>query len=123
MPESYNQVTIVSVKEDKPVKTWKGMTRRKKVKFRNDYFQEVTLSILLYEESPLLKQLIYATNRAVSSLVNATNSHDLVGKECVVEVKHTFTGMNIYANVVSIDHIKNYVEVPDEDDEDFEDES
>lgn len=30
MPESYNQVNIVSVKEDKPVKTWKGMTRRKK---------------------------------------------------------------------------------------------
>jgi hypothetical protein len=112
IPEGLIRAKVASAEEDKPVKTKMGMTQRLQVKFRSRDSLEVSQSILVYNQSPLLQQLIRAT---LGQVTQPVESKDLVGKECIIEVKHHFTGLNMYANVVSIQHVDNFVEEPNED--------
>lgn len=92
--------TVYDLKKGKDVQTKAGKTPTALVTFELENGRRIIQSILLYtSQYSLLTKLIKATLGETEGIIEASN---MIGKRCVVEIKHNFTGTSLYANVVDI---------------------
>lgn len=105
--EGYYRVTITHVTNGKDASTKNGPEKTIRVAFRTESGERVSTQILLTDYSTLWNQLLEVT--AMQGKPDLTE-RDFIDKTCGIEIKHYFTGSNVYANVVDICHLDELVE-------------
>lgn len=108
VPEGLVKSTIVEVREGKTRQTAYGSTATMLTGFELDNGEKVYQSILIFNGSKLLNQLITST---LETAIQEIDVNNFIGKRCVIEIKHNIVNGTTYANVVGIHTIDKIEEI------------